>query len=723
MVPVGEVDESGWVVAAPARVTRLGELGEVLSGRVDRDGALTELVAELAKSRTGYSSRRGVVREVVVGRGVPVSVGEADPDGVGFIMVVFVAWAGRRGAADKSPVRLARMYAEAMRELGRHRMRMVIGVNRWNDPNSDLSTAELEEQLRGEVLAAQAEINGLGLAGVSVVGHVVEAPVWDRDGRVVDGDVWREVRRELSARPRNSPLRQRVERRLAEVLTTRMTGRRRKERAGSQQFLLERQLNFPHAGVQHAIVGSATFLRYWGELGQVHPNRVFVHFGDSDVVSLTNPRGGNSQSVFDHFTEVISRSHPSEGGFSALVRLGGAVAYSTDEIDTYLVEAGYLPPRAFGGEPSPLAKFNALLAQANQLIAAELATGDYPVGYFLEPNTLINADYLGPLRTSDGNTTDGLLPAMSQLSATRARGFANTYAVHRRLRELRLHKRPHSRFLGRREAQVQTSTRGARRTYVWKHLHEVADEVTVTDEVTGEVARWVPKFPGRTLFVLGAKQLATNFTFNPTRLLATLGSLTGLGSREKVKELFDPDRRAAALARLDPTRRRETARKLVAMYKVNSRVETLMSNGLTGTLDELFDYLRRYGEQPDPDWYVNELDRFGDTAARTPHVDLDLSDLDASDSDVDLPDVDLPAVEAGSGARRQTRSVSPGPEPAAALDDVLADLLRGLRLADDPPTADPRTAPDGDAMDIDDVHGPAGDGVVDVDAGGGRRWW
>ena len=495
-----------------------------------------------------------------------------------------------------------------------------------------------------------------------------------------------------------------------------MTGRRRKERAGSEQFLLERQLNFPHAGVQHAIVGSATFLRYWGELGQVHPNRVFVHFGDSDVVSLTNPRGGNSQSVFDHFTEVISRSHPSEGGFSALVRLGGAVAYSTDEIDTYLVEAGYLPPQAFGGEPSPLAKFNALLAQANQLIAAELATGDYPVGYFLEPNTLINADYLGPLRTSDGNTTDGLLPAMSQLSATRARGFANTYAVHRRLRELRLHKRPHSRFLGRREAQVQTSTRGARRTYVWKHLHEVADEVTVTDEVAGEVARWVPKFPGRTLFVLGAKQLATNFTFNPTRLLATLGSLTGLGSREKVKELFDPDRRAAALARLDPTRRRETARKLVAMYKVNSRVETLMSDGLTGTLDELFDYLRRYGEQPDPDWYVNELDRFGDTAARTPHVDLDLSDLDASDSDVDLPDVDLPAVEAGSGARRQTRSVSPGPEPPAALDDVLADLLRGLRLADDPPTADPRTAPDGDAMDIDDVHGPAGDGVVDVDA-------
>ena len=454
-------------------------------------------------------------------------------------------------------------------------------------------------------------------------------------------------------------------------------------------------MNFPHAGVQHAIVGSATFLRYWGELGQVHPNRVFVHFGDSDVVSLTNPRGGNSQSVFDHFTEVISRSHPSGGGFSALVRLGGAVAYSTDEIDTYLVEAGYLPPQAFGGEPSPLAKFNALLAQANQLIAAELATGDYPVGYFLEPNTLINADYLGPLRTSDGNTTDGLLPAMSQLSATRARGFANTYAVHRRLRELRLHKRPHSRFLGRREAQVQTSTRGARRTYVWKHLHEVADEVRVTDELTGEVARWVPKFPGRTLFVLGAKQLATNFTFNPTRLLATLGSLTGLGSREKVKELFDPDRRAAVLARLDPTRRRETARKLVAMYKVNSRVETLMSDGLTGTVDELFDYLRRYGEQPDPDWYVNELDRFGDTAARTPHVDLDLSDLDASDSDVDLPDVDLPAVEAGSGARRQTRSVSPGPEPAAALDDVLADLLRGLRLADDPrpPTpGPPRTA-------------------------------
>ena len=217
---MGEVDESGWVVAAPARVTRLGELGEVLSGWGDRDGALTELVAELARSRTGYSSRRGVVREVVVGTGVPVSVGEADPDGVGFIMVVFVAWAGRRGAADKSPVRLARMYAEAMRELGRHRMRMVIGVNRWNDPNSDLSTAELEEQLRGEVLAAQAEINGLGLAGVSVVGHVVEAPVWDRDGRVVDGDVWREVRRELSARPRNSPLRQRVERRLAEVLTT-----------------------------------------------------------------------------------------------------------------------------------------------------------------------------------------------------------------------------------------------------------------------------------------------------------------------------------------------------------------------------------------------------------------------------------------------------------------------------------------------------------------------
>ena len=135
--------------------------------------------------------------------------------------------------------------------------------------------------------------------------------------------------------------------------------------------------------MQHAIVGSATFLRYWGELGQVHPNRVFVHFGDSDVVSLTNPRGYSPPSVFGQPAEGMARSHLSEGGFSALVRLGGAVAYSTRRDQRVSGRRAICPPQAFGGEPSPLAKFNALLAQANQLIAAELATGDYPVGYFL----------------------------------------------------------------------------------------------------------------------------------------------------------------------------------------------------------------------------------------------------------------------------------------------------------------------------------------------------
>ena len=84
------------------------------------------------------------------------------------------------------------------------------------------------------------------------------------------------------------------------------------------------------------------------------------------------------------------------------------------------------------------------------------------------------------------------------------------------------------------------------------------------------------------------------------------------------------------------------ARKLVAMYKVNSRVETLMSDGLTDTVDELFDYRAATGNNPHPDWYFDQLNHLGSTTTHTPHVDLDLSDLDASDSDVDLPAVDLP---------------------------------------------------------------------------------
>ena len=183
-----------------------------------------------------------------------------------------------------------------------------------------------------------AELGG-DAGAVTVIGHVLDLPVRDRtvdgadDGPVVDADYWRERRRVHA------------------------------------DWVVRFRLNFPHGAVSQALVGSETFLGYMVELRAKY-GEVFAHFGDSDVVSLTNPRGGNTRSVFERLTEEIQRSREGEER-SRLVRLGGAISYSPVDIDG----------KDHVGGPSVEAKLTVLLAQAHELWSAVLAHGRYPMAY------------------------------------------------------------------------------------------------------------------------------------------------------------------------------------------------------------------------------------------------------------------------------------------------------------------------------------------------------
>ena len=197
------------------------------------------------------------------------------------------------------------------------------------------------------------------------------------DGPVVDGDVWRELR--------------------------------------ARGVELEYRLSFPHAGASHSLVASETFLSYFDQL-RASNGEVFVHFGDSDVISLVNGRDGSTRSVFDRFRQEVQRSRIG-GQPSPLVRLAGAVGYSAAEID------GSRDGTDTGAEPSFDAKLTVLLAEAHQVWAQVLSDGRYPLAYFIESNTLLNTRHLGDL-----------LDSLSQQTAETVGGFDFSYGLHRGLR-------------------------------------------------------------------------------------------------------------------------------------------------------------------------------------------------------------------------------------------------------------------------------------------------
>src|SRR5712691_6219407 len=184
------------------------------------------------------------------------------------------------------------MYLAAMGDRA-SRMRLIIALNRWNDPrrgrdnDPDLgeeepdeveeddgeeepdgveegdgegstgaagagrTTAGFEAELAAAVADWQARVDALAPGQVTIIGQLVDLPVRDDPppgsagpGPVIDGDVWREL--------------------------------------GSRA---EYALRFPHAGTSHAAAASRTFLDYLSELyGQ--NGEVFVHFADSDTVDL-----------------------------------------------------------------------------------------------------------------------------------------------------------------------------------------------------------------------------------------------------------------------------------------------------------------------------------------------------------------------------------------------------------------------------------------------------
>ena len=696
LTPVG-VGVEEWVVAEEERVGSLAGVRVSGSADVSLGRKAAFLAAEAAKT-LGQSKVRGSVREVKVGRDLapPVEVRAADfePDGVGYVMVVPVAAEASRSSADRSPVELARLYRAAM-GTGLARMRMVIGVNQWNDPRRDVSTARWEAELAAEVerdqAAVEAEMGEAGRGLVTVIGHLMDLPVRDEPadggtGRVVDGDVWRELRRQ-------------------------------------GYWLAGYRLNFPFAGVQQALVGSKTF---WAYLQQLRASfgEVFVHFGDSDVVSLINPRGGNTRSVFDRFDEEIRRAR-AEQPPTRVVRLGGSITYSPQEIDSY--RRGEEP----GGEPSFVAKFNMVLVQANELWSQVLTR--LGLAYYLEANTALNADLLGPLRTADGQIVDGLLAAMSQQTAQTLGGFDLGYGVHRRLTQLELNHPRWSRYLSDPPAQVVTSVRGEKRSFTEKDLAEVAQH---------DGQRWLPDDPGRTLLRLGNRPKASNYSFSPNRLLAKLGYLVGLGSTYDVSALFNPDTRANALLDLDEDTVQATRQMLLQYSRITAAVEALLRDGLTGSVEQLLARLADYQSEPQPQWYKDELGLTLSLAELTQALqELDLEEPAATTTTTATAAAATAAVipprrPTGQQPRRSTRlalrqlrsdngkgkAVAPDDESheLGSSSDHLADSSAGslYESTPEPASADPAHAIDpeatdsADAMDLDVEPDQTSDGAA-----------
>ena len=131
---------------------------------------------------------------------------------------------------------------------------------------------------------------------------------------------------------------------------------------------------YPYAGVRHAMVTGAAAGVLLAELRAV-AGEVWVHFGDSDVISLG--------SVLARFAEEIGASRVG-GGSSGLVRLGGGFDYSVDEIERYV--AGYRRP-VVAVAPGSLAfatKLTMLVNEADQLFRAIMADGADRMAFFSE---------------------------------------------------------------------------------------------------------------------------------------------------------------------------------------------------------------------------------------------------------------------------------------------------------------------------------------------------
>ncbi|HMH90787.1 MAG TPA: hypothetical protein VK586_06830, partial [Streptosporangiaceae bacterium] len=537
------------------------------------------------------------------------------------------------------------MYMRAAGPQWRSRLRMVIAVNRFNDPRRDRAvwkgrlpygtTDQVERELAEAVGYWQREVDRIAPGVATVLGQVLEPPVWDGD-RLVDADV------------------------LRHLMMTQPTPYWRR---------------FPYAGVRQAMLASGAALERLRELWRVN-DEVWIHSGDSDVVDTTNPAGGNAVSLLARYSQEIRGS--AVDGPSSLVRLGGGYAFSPVELQYGPRGA---PPT---GEPEQLgdaARMTLLLSEADNLQREIMSGGRYPMGYFTEQNTLLNSRYV-----------EQFISAMGQDVAS-ALGMPDMFlGLHVRLWQLGLLSDEHSRFLSDPPARVLTSAHGRKTTIGPEDMREVLRPRT---DGAGRITGFEILRPGRTLREFGAlaSRKDRNMTFRPVQYLRVrLGMGSELG-RSALGALFDPASRPQALAqRLGEVRQapgtapaerltaqlRDSGSKVAGSARLGGTFEDLLAGRWAEPADELLAALRDYASRPLPDWYLDEFRRLGE-------VDPADTELAAALSRLTLP--------AGPGHEPVPAEPAPAvPAPAApapaVVDDLAAILEQFTQL-----TIGPRPAP------------------------------
>jgi DNA-binding response OmpR family regulator len=557
-------------VAQPARVRRLEDL------RISEQ----ELIQQLEWTARPFVPTAWQTRNISGdGAAAAPAAGVHEPGGVGFLVTVPVPYQPVAQAYDaeyRSPAELTAMFARAAGSRWRSGLRMVIALNRFNDPRrSEVrwvqpfgTTEQVERELAAAVRYWQQQVDAVAPGIVTVIGQMVEPSVWDHE-RLVDADIVRHL----------------------------MTGRR-----------IKHWRRFPYAGVRQAIVGSAEALARLRELWQFN-DEVWIHLGDSDVVDTVNRAGGNGVSLLARFAAEIRRSAAETDGPSPLVRLGGGYAFSPAELE--------FGPRHGRPEHAPVrlgdaARLTLLLVEADNLQRALMSEGRWPRGYFTEQNTLLNSRHAGLL-----------ISAMGQDAANRVAMPDLFLGLHARLGELGLLSDERSRFLADPAARVLTSAHGSKTTIGPDDMRDVLSPQLGN---RGQVSGFRILRRGRTLREFGIlarqgiRRKDRNMTFRPTQYLR-VGKALGLRTEES---LFDPDTRPQALARrlrslgVEPdemaaARSRahllDTGPKVAAAAQLAARLEEILARQWGRPIDELLAELHNYPGEPLPAGYVAEFGR------------------------------------------------------------------------------------------------------------------
>jgi hypothetical protein len=599
-----------------------------------------EVVGQLERTARRHALTAWEVRNLS-GGGVAAASAEGvyQSGGVGFLVTVPVPYRPDPGGYDaehRSPAELVEMYVRAAGPRWQSGLRMVIAVNRFNEPRRGRvqwtdrlpygTTARVEGELVAAVEYWQRAVDAVAPGVASVIGQMVEPSAWDGD-RLVDADVLRHL---------------------------------------MMKKAIKHWRRFPHAGVRQAMVGSSVALARLRELWRFN-DEVWIHLGDGDVIDTTNPAGGNAVSLLGRYAREIRDSMAA--GPSPLVRLGGGYAFSPRELE-YGPRGG--PAEGAAERLGDAARLTMLLVEADNLQRALMSGGRWPRGYFTEQNTLLNSRHVADL-----------IRAMGQDVANRLDMPDLFLGLHARLAELGWLSDEHSRFLADPAARVLTSAHGMKTTIGPNDMRDVMSPRTGGD---GRIAGFDILWPGRTLRRFG--MLAThgltrkdrNMTFRPMQFLR-VGKVMGL---RREGSLFDPDTRPRVLAqRLAQLRRAQagvvtdrlrahlldTGPKAAAAAQLTARMERILARGWREPLDGLLAVLREYASEPLPDWYTAEFER--------------LAEINPDDTDL------AEALSRLSLAARPERTLAPADPAVGDLTEILQQFTQ-LAIGPGPAVQAPR---------------------------------